>query len=299
MRHTDNEKLAELSKALDAVNRGEQPGGNDEEIKELAAVAQLVRRSGPPPDIVTGLADTLSAELTARKKRRRLWLSSGAAGTAAAALLVFVLNTGPSAPPQAPMTVPPAGSVVIQTVPQAVPEAAGKTEEAQPAKPPAKPPTTVAKEIAPAPAAKEAAPAQSAPEKTPAPERPAAVAADNVQAKQRTMLARVAEKSTEKAVNEAETAPAFLVWPGHKPDAATIDKDTDTVRQVYGSGESRIVITQQPAGGAAAAAKDEAAKSVGAERKTNRVTLTVRNFVVTVEGSLPMDELQKIARSLE
>ncbi len=295
MRHTDNEKLAELSKALDAVNRGEQPGGNDEEIKELAAVAQLVRRSGPPPDIVAGLADTLSAELTARKKRRRLWLSSGAAGTAAAALLVFALNTGPSAPPQAPMTVPPAGSVVIQTVPQAVPEAAGKTEEAQPAKPP----PTAAKETAPAPAAKEAAPAPAVKEAAPAPDKPAAVAADNVQAKQRTMLARVAEKSTEKAVNEAETAPAFLVWPGHKPDAATIDKDTDTVRQVYGSGESRIVITQQPAGGAAAAAKDEAAKSVGAERKTNRVTLTVRNFVVTVEGSLSMDELQKIARSLE
>ncbi len=282
MRPMDNEKLTELSAALDAVNRGEQPDCRDEEIKELAAVAQLLKRSGPPPAVVAGLADTLSAELTARRKRRRLWLTSGVAGTAAAAVLVFALNTGPTAPPQPQMTVPPAGSVVIQTVPQQE-TATDKAGDARPAKPSA----PAAKE-APAQKVKEAAPA-------PAPERPAAVAADNQQAKQRTMLAKPPDKTAERAADKA--AGSFLVWPGHEPDTVTVDKDAGLVRQVYGSGDKQVVITQRPAGGAAAAARDGAA-GAGAPEKANMVTVTIGAFVVTVEGNLPEEELQKIARSL-
>ncbi len=282
MRHTDNDKLTELSAALDAVNRGETPDSRDDDIRELAAVAQLLKRSGPPPAVVADLADTLSAELAA-KKRRRLWFASGAAGTAAAALLVIALNTGPSAPSQPPPTIPPPGSVVIQTVPQQAPEAAkAAADEA----PPAKQPAPAAQEAAPVPPAREAAPAK---------DRPAAVK-ENRQAEQRMMLAKAPDKTAERAAGKA--AAAFLVWPGHDPDAITADKAAGTISQVYGSGDSAVVITQRAAGGSAPAARDEAVTGP-ASGKTNRVTLTVKGFVVTVEGNLPVEELQKIARSLE
>jgi hypothetical protein len=193
------------------------------------------------------------------------------------------------------MTVPPAGSVVIQTVPQAAPETAKASDQSVPAKQAA----PAAKDSAPAPAAKEAVPAPPPPaarEAAPVPDRPAAVAAENYQAQKRTMLAKAPEKSLEQATNEA--APAGLAWPGHRPDSVTYDKLTAAVRQVYGSGDGQVVITQRPAGGAAAAG-DGAAEAVGAQAKTNRVTLTVGGYVVTVEGNLPVDELNKIVRSLE
>jgi hypothetical protein len=318
MRHTDEEKLAALSAAIDAVNRGDKPGGPDEETKELAGVALLLKQAGPPPAVVAGLVDTLGDELAAKNRKRRwLWLTSGAAGTAAAAMLVFALNTGPSALPQPPLTPPPTGSVVIESVP--VPSAASPAAP-DTAKADRKGPETAMTDKAAAPAGQQApAPETRTPatgEKTPAAQPRPGATPGNGQAEQRVMLAKVPDKVPEKAATEksvskaAVVAPAaYLTWPGHEPDSVTVDKAAATVRQVYGSGEQAIVITQRVVTRSAAAPGD--AKAARAEEpdppaaygsappQTNRVTLIVKGVLVTVEGSQPVEELQKIARSLE
>jgi hypothetical protein len=300
MGHKENEKLTELSAALDALNRGESPDSGDEETRELAEVALLLKRTGPPPAVMAGLVDKLGDELAAKKKRRRLWLTSGAAGTAAAAMLVFALNLGPAAPPQPPLTIPPAGSVVIESIPVPQPaadSAAGvaKADKAKDEPAAAKRPAQAAN-TAPAPV-REAAP-------PPAQDRPVAATADG-RNEQRMMLAKVPEKTPEKAADKLAQAPAAgsLAWPGRQPDEVTVDKETATVRQVYGRGDAAIVITQRaaPAGAKASAyaETDVSAEVSAAKGKTNKVTVTIKDTVVTVEGNLSEDELQKIARSLE
>ncbi len=300
MGHKENEKLTELSAALDALNRGEQPDGGDEETKELAEVAFLLKRTGPPPAVMAGLVDKLGEELAAKRKRRRLWLTSGAAGTAAAAMLVFAFNLGPSAPPQPQLTIPPAGSVVIESIPapQAADSAAevAKADKAKDDSAAAKRPAQTA-DTAPA-SVREAAP-------PPAQDRPVAAAADGSRSEQRLMMAKAPEKAPEKAADKLAKVPAagYLAWPGRQPDEVTVDKATATIRQVYGRGDAAIVITQGAAPGVAKArayaGADVPADVSAAKGKTNRVTLTVKDTVVTVEGNLPEDELQKIARSLE
>lgn len=287
--HTEDKKLAELSAAIDAVNRGERPDGSDKEIRELAEVAAVLKRTGPPPAIVNALAQTLSGELAAKQKRRRLWLTSGAAGTAAAAMLVVALNLNPSTPAPPPMVIPPAGSVVIESIP-------------------AKPPVDVAKTETPS------APKEQ-PVKEEAPPVRDQVAATN--GEKRTMLAKEekaaqpAEAADEKAV-AAQKAPtvAFLAWPGRQPDTETTDKNGASVRQVYGSGgDGEVIITQRvtsrvamaPAGEARMSTLADSDASAGkkAGGKVNRVTATVKGYVVTVEGSQSEEELWKIAQSLE
>jgi len=301
MGQRENEKLSELSAALDALNRGEQPDSGDEETKELAAVALLLKRTGPPPAVVAGLVDKLGDELAAKRKRRRLWLTSGAAGTAAAAMLVFAFNLGPSAPPQPNMTIPPAGSVVIESIPAQQPAADSAAGAAQADK--AKDETAAVKRPAQAANTASAPVREAAP--PPAQDRPVAANADGGRNEQRTMLARVAEKVPEKTADKPAPAPAagVLAWPGRQPDEVTVDKETATVRQVYGRGDAAIVITQRAAPGAAKAAAytaaDGSAEVSAAKGKTNRVTVTIKDTAVTVEGNLSEDELQKIARSLE
>jgi hypothetical protein len=281
MGHRENEKLAELSAAIDALNRGVKPDSGEQEIKELAGVALLLKRTGPPPDAVARLADKLGAELAAKKKRRRLWLTSGVAGTAAAALLVFALNGGPAVTPPPP-TLPPGGSVVIESIPARQQAPAGQQTAAKAAD------NAPADERSTEPAGKE--PAAAREEAAPVRERPAVAAADEARTGQRTMLAKAPEKAA------AKRAAAYLVWPGHQPDEVTVDKETAAVRQVYGRGGDEIVILQRAA---QAPEADSPAAFAAFKGKTNRVTMTVKGTVVTVEGSLPEAELEKIARSLE
>ncbi len=271
MSQQDNERLAELSAAIDALNRGVKPDSGDQEIQELARVALLLKQAGPPQDVVAGLVDKLSAELAAKKRRRRLWLTSGAAGTAAAALLIFALNSGPAVTPPAP-TLPLGGSVVIESIPARQQATADKAAENAPAaERPAKP--AVARE--------EAAPPQ---------ERQAAAAADGDRDGQRTMLAKAPLKAAE------QQGTPYLVWSGHQPDEVAVDRETATVRQVYGHGDDAIVITQRAA--SATEAEGAAAFSAG-QGKVRRVTMAVKGWVVTVEGNLTEAELAKIAQAMQ
>lgn len=299
MGHKENEKLTELSAALDALNRGELPDGGNEETKELAEVALLLKRIGPPPAMMAGLVDKLADELAARRKRRRLWLTSGAAGTAAAAMLVFAFNLGPSAPPQPQRTIPPAGSVVIESIP--APQAAADSAAGAAKADKEKDEVATAKRMPPS---ADTAPAPVREQAPPVQDRPVAAAADTGRKEQRTMLARVLEKAPERPADKPAQAAGLLAWPGRQPDETTVDKEAATVRQVYGHGDEAIVITQRAgrADGAQAsafAAAESPADNVAGKRKTNRVTVTIKDTIVTVEGNLPEDELQKIARSLE
>lgn len=283
---SEDKKLTELSAAIDAVNRGERPDSQDKELRELAEVALLLKRSGPPPAAVAALADTLSGELAARTKRRRLWMTSGTAGTAAAVLLVIALNLNPAAPTPPPLAIPPTGSVVIEAIPsQPAPDTA-QTEEAPLAK----------AEVKPQEKAEKRATMASEPAKAPEP-------------------AKQPEKTAEPAVAQVtarETPPtvAFLAWPGRQPERSAVDKSGAAVRQVYSVDSGEVVITQRATSRTTAAAVGEpktAAVPDGgeppvtkkADTKVNRVTATVKGFVVTVEGSQSEDELWKIAQSLE
>ncbi len=300
MGHKENEKLTELSAALDALNRGGRPDSSDEETKELAEVALLLKRTGPPPAVMAGLVAKLGDELAAKRKRRRLWLTSGAAGTAAAAMLVFAFNLGPSAPPQPQLAIPPAGSVVIESIPapqQATDSAAGIAKTDKP-----KDVAVTDKRLA---QTAQTAPAPAREATPPAQDRPVAATADGGRSEQRLMMAKVQEKAPEKAADKLAQGPAagVLAWPGRQPDEVTVDKETAIVRQVYGRGDTAIVIIQRVAPDAAKAAAyataDGSAEVRAAKGKLNTVTVTIKDTVVTVEGNLPEDELQKIARSLE
>jgi len=295
-RHKENRRLEELSAAIDALNRGRRPSAEDEETRELAAVALLLKQSAPFPAAVDGLAEKLSAELAARKRRRR-WLMSGTAGTAAAALLVFALNYHPGAPPP-PLALPPAGSVTIERVPA---PAAGRPPAAE--APPAQERAAGAK---PETAGSDGPPAQAVPppaEAPPGQDKPVAAAAEPEPGQKRMMLAEKVDTALSKP---ADPQVAMLTWPGHQPDSVTVDREAGVVRQVYGTGDGEVVVTQRSTNRAKVmlpevgkSASPSGVSGLPGPRKVNRVTLTVKGIVVTVEGSRPEEELWKIAQSLE
>jgi len=97
----DNKELnqaEELSQCLDHCNDGSHPIAEDEEIKELVAIAHLVKQSYHQeviPHVLIGeLVDHLAVELTALKiqKRRTHWLYGGLMGTAAAVLIAAFIQ---------------------------------------------------------------------------------------------------------------------------------------------------------------------------------------------------------------
>ncbi|MBP2625332.1 MAG: hypothetical protein H6Q68_43 [Firmicutes bacterium] len=88
----------ELSKCLDDFNEGRHRITQDEEVKELVEMANLVKQSysqGEVPQLlISELVDNLATELKAQKqqKQRRYWLYGGLSSVAAAVLIVAFIQ---------------------------------------------------------------------------------------------------------------------------------------------------------------------------------------------------------------
>ena len=165
------------------------------------------------------------------------------------------------------------------------------------------------------PAAKEQPLAAAPPEmKSGAQDRQASAPAKAMPAEKRVMMAE--RPSENKAIDTAQQLPvpedSYLTWAGRQPDEVTVDRATGAVRQVYGAGgDQEIVITQRVTSRAAGDGQrvyksagfpetvDSPATKKTDGKKINRVTLNVKGYVVTVEGSQSKEELWKIAQSLE
>lgn len=289
-KQVENQMAEELSEIIDALNRGERLPRVSAENRDLAEVAGLLSKAGPPPAVVEKLSATLAAEMANRQKRRKLWFFSGTAGTVAASLLVLALNLPPEpVAPQPPLSVPPAGSIVIQTIPE--------------------PGTGSGKEAAPPPATGKPQPGETAkaPDQASAASGQTAVGAQPKQAAsedEAPKMAALARRVETKKSGAPEGRPALLVLPGKNADSVTGDMAAGTVRLVYDQGkEGEVTITERSANQPATAQADrqEAAatlKAGGEKPKLNSVTVTISGVEITVEGKQTKEELMAIARSL-
>lgn len=286
----ENQMVEELSEIIDAINHGERIPHVSAENQELAEIAGLLRKAGPPPAVIEKLSATLAAEMNTKQKRRKVWFLSGTAGTVAASLLVLALNLSPQQPvaPQVPLPIPPAGSIVIQSIPE--PAQRGGDEETPP--PTGSVPKT--KEIAKAPAVVADVPKQVAAEDS------TKQGNEEPEAPKMATFARKAETKSETPAKRA----AVFVLPGKKPDSVTGDKATGTVRIVYGMGkDEEITVTERPENQAVAPQAERqksvaTLKNVDEKSQINKVTITAGGVEITVEGKQTKEELMKIAQSL-
>lgn len=305
----------ELSRLLDELNAGRQPGSNHQETTALLAVAALIKETGPypPQHILDETVAQASAGLPVRKpKRFSAWLYSGALGTAAAVLLVISLNLLPSGSPQAP-AMPP--SVTEPEATGVAPEAPQKQQAPFVARTPASEQPKVADSGQPKPPAlAEQAPAGVTPGKTGT--APQNRAADQAQPPMLAKRAAVNPDQAPKAVeapssvkatdnpsvrsSERRNATVFSL-PGQNADTIVTDKDGGTVRQVFHSGTPQeLIITQRAASaGSARAKKAASAEDTPVKSGVNKITATIHGQEVTVEGRQTSEELQEIAETLE
>lgn len=280
----ENKQTENLSAVIDAINKGEHPVLADAEARQLAEVALLLKQSGPPPAIIDDITARLRKEAAVAKKKRRWWLMSGTAGIAAASLLVFALSLQPQRlPPEAPLTLPPAGGIVIERLPESPPQA---------------------KQDAPPNQGVSAAGPDA--EKSYSAGGPATGGADGGAARKKTVAAASEPPSERGTVSLALT--------GRDPDRVTVDKRSGAVRRVYGIGGREVVVTQKPSDKAAppegreyalmaapGAADGQPAAKAGQTRgavKVNKVTRTINGMEVTVEGEQSEEDLAKIADEL-
>lgn len=280
------EKQAEeLSQLIDAMHRNEPIHNEDQEARELAHFAAVVRHKigseRPPADLVNQTVDKLLADSGKRGSGVRRWLQMAAAGMAAAAFLLAAqmnpdqlpgqtqdkqLAQSPSVPSvidkQAPL-VPPMVVTPLPETPAAQPAAPQVREKSQP--------VAESKQERP-PVVQESPVAASQTEK---PEVPVKTA-----------------KQTEQKV-------AALMLPGRKADVSVEEQGSS--RQVYGAGtRDEIVITQkeQPAQYSIAMRKAAAPVDEPSAEGVNKVTMDVGSKQVTVEGRKSEAELRQIGQSL-
>ncbi|MPM42765.1 hypothetical protein SDC9_89436 [bioreactor metagenome] len=102
----------ELSKLIDALNNREQAESNDPELQELADLAMVVKKAAgqnkPTQQTVDAITRQLKEESHGRMSKRRFgWLYSGAAGMAAAIMLVAATNFAPVNPENSAPQMPP------------------------------------------------------------------------------------------------------------------------------------------------------------------------------------------------
>lgn len=91
IKNNEYDKAEELSQCLDSLIDSKCSITVDEGIKELVELAAFVKKSYRqeelPRALIDEIVDNLANELQAKKKKRRHWLYSGIAGTAAAVII--------------------------------------------------------------------------------------------------------------------------------------------------------------------------------------------------------------------
>lgn len=291
----EKKQSEELSKAIDALHRGQKYHG-DRETEELAEIAGLIQGSGAVAPVSARLleatVDRLAVELkTKNQKRRRFRLLTGFAGTAAAVWLVVLLQTNlfmgtqPGKSPSAPDNKDLARIVQIQRE---------EPVEVKPKQPEATPKQTV-----------------------PAPEAPQALAGRSVTADKaaapeiQSGAVREERRPEEKKIAAAD-APAkekpskkVLVLAGRTATDKKVNAATGEIRQTYTTEQGEVALIQsgKAAEGETGTARQTAAplKANVSARKAgamNRVTVVVDGIEATLEGEQTEEELNKLAGTL-
>lgn len=299
--------MEELSKAIDAMNRKEQIATNHPEVKDLVAVAQTVKKYGQLEAeslIICRLGDVISADLSSRRRRKRL--ISAFSGIAAAALL-FVFASH-----QAPLPVneqPPLANTLNGS-------RFAQSEVAKPDKKTAESndnlsvasngvPST-AQPTAKSDSAKRSELTSVADKQTVKSDKAVSGATKGTNKEKSLLVASSPSKGSsapEPSLGRAEQAPreakrdmALLILPDRQADSVSVET-AGTVRQVYGKNTGNEVIVTQRTGGFAASAAASATSRV-ASASINRITKNINGFEVTVEGKQSQAELEKMADSL-
>lgn len=332
LKHQDEHQQEQLSAAIDALNCGRRPQATSEEVAALLAVASQVKKVAkpvePPADLINNIVDTVAGEMErAPSHKRRTWLFSGAVSTAAAVVVLSVLNLWPTLPGQSPapvmppvMTAPVSDSAKMGTAATAAPEA---TE-------PSVPPATASVPKVPkadsaakaqqdsidvsgkisAPAAGETPVAASQPHQAPfiakalpvSPEKPSsgseAVAAEKSLKQQHREISAAAPRSAKLNQRVASTPMARLTLPDRQADVVSVEQDGGVIRQIYNQGQADEIIITQRRLGADTDDKQSAVKPYDAVKEQHQVSLKVGDMEVTIAGAQPEGELRKIAQAL-
>lgn len=297
----EQERREELSRCLDALACGRAAVSADADVQALADTAAYIKKIFLPPPApleAAALAEAVATRLAAeRRHRRRGWLFSGVAGAAAAIVVALALHLQPGVPGGAETGQSPAvtGGEWAKQQQQLLAEP-GRDGETPPAGITVPPPAGTGEQ-----ATTPATPAVSPPLYAVAPagqtippvEDAAPAATGNVKAS-------ASAGHTTTSNGGASQTVAFLTLPGRSAETVYIDRASGMVRQVYNLGAAGpVIITQRPrqagaTGREAALAMRPSAVPEGA----NKITVTVGDWEVTVEGKLPPPDLQKIAVAL-
>ena len=291
----------EVSQAIDAVNQNLDFYSADPEVRQLADTALSVKRYGRTDEdtaLISQLAGRIHADLAARRRRKRLMTAIG--GVAAAALLFAGVSI--QGPPGGGLeqAQTPSTSIQLAAVDKSQPDQAAETSHTA-----VPPQAKTAVQAEPPPANKAAGSAKpQAKAKAAVPAEPSQRAAQPPAA-----VARIAEPGSEKAAVAAAPSqqPVLLVLPDRPADTVSTEAG-GTVRQIYGkNSEKEIIVTQrakrQTQDGAGSAAGADAVSGRAARAATtaaglNKATRQINGVEVTVEGSQPQEELEKVAASL-
>lgn len=293
-------KAEQLSMLIDALNNKEQLVTNDAELQELADVASMVKQaagqSKPTPETIDYIARELKAESKVKQSKPRFgWLYSGAAGLAAAVLLVAVTNFMPAVPDKTEQQLPPQVQI-SEVLPQTntAPGSLGGTQ------------TNISKKADIPNSAMQSQEIVSNRAAVRTEKQPNPQAAKQAPALAGQVAGVAAARSTD--VKQARV----LAIPGKDAKALSVDDDTGFIKQVYAfENDKEVTITQKAKGSGApetdnaasvAVMKEEAAED-GKEMKAskesaNKITAAKDEYEVTVEGELSKEELQEIADSL-
>jgi len=279
-----------LSAAIDSLNQGLpfDDSQEDEEFAELLSTVSLIKTAAPlapPPAVLQHIVEE-SAQAIAREKRKkrlqRVW--AGCTGVAAAAAVAAFLYIMP----------PTTQELQLAKQPQPVPS------------PTVEPPQPAA--IAPAP------PNLTEPSAAPA-EKPAPVVDAKVVMQDETLPG---EPQPSVALGlPTPTTPAktetMLALADRKADSVTIDSVSNIIRQIYRKGApDEIILTQAPKRAEVLQSTEPTLPGIQAKRAVvketvdmkikapdrNKVTVTVGDKEVTLEGALSREELLKLAATL-
>lgn len=295
-----------LSCLLDDMALGRRPDCEDAEIRQLVDVAVIVKsayseQADIPACLLNEMADQLASELKRNSKKRSVfWRSAlgAAAAVCIAALLQFMppavtddqlARQTPAEMPSHPVTVQQDANANI-SLPQDAPLAMAPKFEGEKTGADAGDRSLRHQDTS-----SQAATGNDGVQPEPA------RAAKQIQTKQ-------ARAQSEPQQNAAATQPALamLVIPGLEAQSVIIDPAGGVIRQVYNTGSDTLTITQrirQPEAarqGAEIQSQQQPARpfAKAAVKTSNRVTVVVDDYEITIEGEKPVDELKKIAQSL-
>lgn len=306
----------ELSLCLDALQEGRRSVSQDQEVQELIELAAMLQQAGNqavvPDTLIAEMADVLALELSKKKqKRRKQWLYGALAGTAAACLIAVFVQFAIVPPAENYMAQQQDNRLEMQNFNSSV-STGQPIREVAPEK--ALQPDSQIQQSESNQEAKSASPQliagifpqseamdqekqsdQLALLQQPPPE---------VSSRQSALMAKTAV--TEEPSRQIEQKiSTMLVIPDRKPQSVIIDPDGSVIEQVYHFGrQDEILITQR----FHASSEDKTAENIQQSKvqpfakqnqeQSNRITIKIDQYDITIAGKRTSAELQKIAETL-